>query len=164
MRKALSSIVLLGALAALGFSPVHANAYCNSSVVIFSHAAVAAPAPVGIVDPGAINENAGVCAIDNSDNIYDTRFINPGSTAINIRFTGQLDASVTSLNAVIDGLGFNQQAITLNRISSTQGLITTYDSDLLFIPAGPTGTGSITATVTLPDGSTDTTTFHTVGS
>ncbi len=168
MRRSVVLLALVSALAGVAtFGTAHANSYCNSSLVIFSYTSVDVPDnPSGVSGTRggpAINENAGSCAIDNSDEIYDTRFLNPGTNSITVRDVAQLDASVASLPGVINGLGFDNLAITLTRSSTTGGLGTAYDSPLLYLKDGFAAVGSVSVVVTLPDGRTDTTTYHTAG-
>lgn len=151
MKKRLSMLLTMGALAlAVGAVPTPSlAAHCDvRNTVIFSY----------VGGQFAINSNAAVCLADPDDEIYDTRIINPGSTLISVRHTTDYGPAVPTLTAVIDGLGFEAQTITLTRALTATGSAI-YDSDDFEID--PTASGAITATVTLPVG-TSTVCFHTL--
>lgn len=143
MKKRLSMLLTMGALALAVFAvPAPSLAgHCDvRNTVIFSY----------IGGQFALNPNAAVCIADPDDEIYDTRIINPGSTLISVRHTTDYGAGVPTLTAVIDGLGFEAQTITLTRrITATGSGV--YDSDEFEID--PAASGAVTATVTLPVGS-----------
>jgi hypothetical protein len=117
----------------------------------------------------ASNPNAAVCAVA-PDSDTDTRLLAPGATDVGVRYTN--DAGVDHLDGVLDGLGFEQQAITLERhvVDTTgtgdpKGVFVLYDlPGYLMIPAGATAQGSITATVHMPAGNDMSVTFHTANS
>lgn len=123
-----------------------------SNIVIFS-------SPLGV------NSNALVCIVApaETDQLgYDGRLINPLSTAIRVRYTEDLGADIAALPGVLNGLGFESRAITLERQPfATGGFV--YNSPVIEIPGGPTAIGRVTATITLPDATTESNTFHTIG-
>lgn len=153
MKKRLSLMLTMGALAlAVGSVPAPSLAsHCDvTNTVIFSY----------IGGQLAVNANAGVCIADPDDEIYDTRIINPGSTLISVRHTTDYGVANPTLTATLNGLGFDNQVITLTRAVTTTGAAV-YDSDDFEID--PTASGAVTATVTLPNASTVTVCFHTIG-
>src|SRR5207249_11260575 len=132
-----------GMLAVL--APIGAKAdpaWCESNVVIFSYTG----------DAAAINSNGIACIIAGPDTApYDGRLINPGSTSIGIRDTNASVSTAPTITAVVNGLGYSNLTVTLNRTVTGTGpaAFVTYDSDPL--PIDPTAMGCVAATVPLED-------------
>lgn len=127
--------------------------HCNSNTIVFSY----------VHRAFALDANRTGCSLNPDDEI-DLRLIQPGSVAISVRYIGEFGPSVPSLSATINGLGFDNQVITLTRIVDPDGLLaTTYDSEQITLPNGRTSSGTLTATVTRPNATTDTTCYRTAG-
>jgi hypothetical protein len=153
-RAALFAVA--GMIAAL--APIGAKAdpaWCESNIVIFSYTG-------GRL---AVNSNVAVCTVLGPDTApYDGRLINPGSTAISIRDTNGGVSTDPTITAVINGLGYNNQTITLTRTAVGAGPATSYVYDSASLPIDPTATGCITAEVPAEgDPVTGATAFHTLG-
>jgi hypothetical protein len=133
-------------------------------LIVFSSTGTPLPDnPAGLKGAGtpSLNTNTFVCTVDSDDDIYDFRTITPGANRISVRLARAFDATVPSLAGTVDGLGFSNQAITLARSAAVDGSTVVYDTPSLYL-ADPTATGSVTVVVTLPNGSTVHTTYHTV--
>lgn len=152
MRK-ISIVLAIAALAAV--VPIGAQAsHCNSRVIVFNwiHRASA-----------AYDANATGCDLDPDDEI-DLRLIYPGAIAISLRYQGDFGAAVPTLSATMSGIGFDNVAVTLTRsFDPDLPLAATYDSDQITLPQGRMSSGTLTVTVSLPGGGTDTTCYHTAG-
>lgn len=146
MRKLIiMAVVLGGLLAPLG---AHAEGECDTDLIIFSY-------------PAGLNSQAVVCILAEEEARtadHDPRLINPASDSISLRYTTDLGAGVPTLTAIVDGLGFDAQEVVLSRDEVLPGLFA-YDSPVVDIPAGPTATGCVTATIASVEA---TTTFHTL--
>lgn len=130
--------------------------HCDDPIVIFSGIAA-----VG----GKVNSNAVLCIAAGED-LGDTRIINPASDEISLRFTQDFGAGVPEVTVILDGLGFDNQAVTLLREeinAGTPAAAFVYDSADLALD--PTEVGCITAELTEDFGGPDggATAFHTVG-
>lgn len=145
---------LIASLAALILAtlavPLSASAShnCSTSIVIFSQ-------PVGL------NTQALVCLTvgQEVDEVgFDPRIINPGSTAISVRYTIDLGAGVPTLTAVLNGLGFEDHEVTLTRGEPLPGLFA-YDSAAVELPNGATSSGCVTASIPSVE---DSNSFHTI--
>jgi hypothetical protein len=147
------------ALAAAGLVPGAALAdHCDDAMVIFSgvnHGVAGAPKP-------KVNVNA-ACTVLGED-AGDTRIINAGSNEISVRFTPDFGAAVPQIQAVIDGLGFDNKIVTLTRGPGPAGQGIVYDSPAQAL--NPAEVGCITAVLTDDFGGANNgeTAFHTVGS
>lgn len=144
--------VLLGCtLAALVATLVPSSAFaehCDDTIVIFS-------------DPISVNSNV-ICLVAGED-LGDTRIINPGSTGVSLRYTQDFGAGTPAITVLVNGLGIENEVVTLTRGTTTAGSFV-YDSDVLAID--PAAVGCITAALTDEWGGADSseTAFHTVGS
>jgi fibronectin type 3 domain-containing protein len=127
---------------------------CNPNLVIFSSNSAGTP---------SLNAHALICLAEGFGvpSPVDTAFINPGSDRISLRYT--VDQSVPALVGTVQGLGADGGPVSLTRnVDATTGSVT-YDSPAIAID--PTQSGSITAVVTLPDGTpipNGVVTFHTI--
>lgn len=154
------SIRLMGAIAAVAImallAPVSAQAGCDSKVVVFSGVKGA---------PRKVNSNAVICIADPSQEYGDNAIINPGSNEISLRYIDDLGPDVTSITATLDGLGFSERSVTLNRVPvSTDPTGATFYYNSAPIDLDPSQVGCITADVILDAETTDRGSFHTVGS
>ena len=95
--------VLLGctlAAAANAFVPGPALAHhCADTMVIFSY-------------PLSVNSNVAACIVAGED-AGDTRIINPASTQVSVRFTQDFGAGTPEITAVVNGLGIENETITM---------------------------------------------------
>ncbi len=140
MRKFLRSCLAVVAIG-LQLVPSHAS-HCDSDTVIFSRADVA-----GVAKVGAVNVNHIACIAMPDGEVLDSRLLFPASSEITVRYGRDLGASVPSVTAVLNGLGFvNTSVMLTRRIDPTLGFAS-YDSAYLDIPAGQQTAGSITARV-----------------
>jgi hypothetical protein len=149
MRSKVAAAIATLSLALLAV-PTMAGAdhHCSTSIVIFS-------------SPSGLNSQAALCLLveqETQEVGFDPRLINPGSTGISVRYTVDLGASVPTLTAVLNGLGFEDQEITLTRAEILAGLYA-YDSAVIELPAGAASSGCVTASIELV---LDANSFHTI--
>lgn len=134
----------------LGVGSAASASHCDDDMVIFSGAAEG-PKP---------NLNT-LCAVA-KEQAGDTRLINPGSSEIVVRFTGDFGAAYPQISAIVDGLGFANQTIILTREPGTAGGFVYDSADL---PLNPNARGCIRARLTPAFGgaTAGSTAFHTFG-
>lgn len=125
------------------------NDQCDSETVIFSSNSLGTP---------ALNSHAAFCIAGGVPGT-DTAIVNPGSDQVSIRYIG--DPGTPTLSALVDGLGIDNDVLTLLRTADGATASVTYDSATVAIDA--TARGSITAIVYDGDVELDRVTFHTVG-
>lgn len=149
IRRTLAAALLV---ALAGLVPGSAQAdHCSSDVIIFSGPSAA---------PSWVNSNAVTCAQLAHD--ADGRIINPGADAISVSFIVTPVCTVGStVTANVNGLGFNNQSVTLTCSTNTTG-VTRYNSARLPLAAGPASSGCVTATILGHEDAA--TSFHTVDS
>ncbi|MBI4729198.1 MAG: hypothetical protein HY775_06800 [Acidobacteria bacterium] len=151
IHRLLAAALVLGALV-----PVAARATynCDSEVVIFTGNQRA---------PVWLNSGALTCDLLYPD--ADGRIVNPGSNQLSLRFTNAnlgVPTETAALPATLDGLGFSAFSIELKKATLATGDVV-WDSARVSIP-GASPSGCVTATVTLPDLSTASNSFHTIDS
>lgn len=149
--------------------PAGADHCANSRLSVFSRAAVRAPDGSGatFAPPVAADANPVACSTPaRDDEGADPRLIVPGANQVLVRYWRDFGPDVEALDATLDGLGFESRLIRLRRaewlvagaVPSGQTGYTT--GDYLDLP-DPSATGALTVRLTLPDGMTVTTTYHT---
>jgi len=161
----------VAALVAIGWLPVAARAdqSCDHyHLVVETFTGTRLPAnpadkrSVGTPHP-AVND--GVCHVPARQGVVDPRIINPASNLMDVVWNlVDYGPSVPTLTGEIDGLGYSHVAVTFERewINDTHVAGKLYATPLFDL--SPTATGTLVASVTLPDGSTISTTYHTVSS
>jgi hypothetical protein len=102
-----------------------------------------------------------VCSLAR-ENAGDTRVINPESTEITVRFTGDFGAAYPEITATVNGLGFSNRTVTLTREALPLGGFAYDSADLALDPERE---GCIRAALTAAFGgaAAGSTAFHTVG-
>lgn len=111
-----------------------------------------------------VNTAAVTCTVaPEADDHYNLHLINPGSTHIQVRWTGDLGEGVQEIPVVLNGLGFSETSLTARRTPHPldEGRFF-YDTSVVAIPAGPAEQGSITARASYLGVLLGQVTFHTV--
>lgn len=138
MSNPLVATLVLTAALSLPLALPFAVANDCGDVVIFSRNS---NVPLGVNANGALCTTGGNGALPT--------LLNPGSDAVKVRYlTGNNDPGplVTVLTVVLEGLGFDGETFVASRVSFATGP-DAYDTDLLALPGGVAGSGSLTASV-----------------
>lgn len=144
MQKTLI-VILTAALFAAGFALPSASAdHCTSNVYVFS----SVRAPDNSVGTPAAAYN-GVACVVTDDEDADARIINPGATAVRVRYIGP---EACSGSVTVEGLGFSGESFPL-------AMGTFCNGPWMTIPGGPLASGTLTLTVRAGD-SVETTVYR----
>lgn len=145
MRVRAFAAAMLVALLVLLVPMASQASHCQSAIIVYS-------SPPGVY----LNQVACLVAGQEMDQAgVDGRLLWPGATDILVRYTVDQGVTTPTLAAVVNGLGFQDQQVTLTRVDAGFGIFF-YDSQPLPIPAGPMVMGCITASIAQVE---DTTTF-----
>lgn len=145
-RKHLAALVAVAIITA--FLPLAARAtHCESPVYIFSRISNPGPTQVNLPYIAGI-----VCELDAGHEAGDTRMMYPVADQVSVRWTkGSTVSSSALVTARLDGLGFQEQTVSMKRNTFLDGSCCSYDTPYLSIPDGPGAIGCLNVTVTLPD-------------
>jgi hypothetical protein len=156
---------VLGVVAPVGGAA--ANHCSETDLIVLSRTATQAADDSPRAAGPSTNANALVCAVAPDEEAADTRVLTPGATEVSVRYTN--DAGTDHLDGVLDGLGFVQLPVMLQRhvidmtgTGNPTGIFVFYDMpEYVTIPAGLGVSGAVTASITMPGGVVRTVTFHT---
>lgn len=148
MRAVLAAMLIFGTMVAL--APVADSQHCESRLTIYGRHSFA-PAP--LTPNHMLDQNA--CNILKSRGV-DGHTLPPNADQIMIRVNGAFGPALASLVVDLDGMGFNDAQLLINRTEEPMGA--TYQlSEWMFLP--DPSAGPLTATVYYPRGASYTVTY-----
>lgn len=125
--------------------------HCDVTMDIYSYVA-------GTQMP--VNYTPAACEFDKGHEVADARLLWPGTDAIRVSYF--MDAGTETLSGFLEGLGFEQEPMTLMKTGGLFGS-ETYSSPVMPLPAGALVAGCVTATIVFDNQDTASTSYHTLG-
>lgn len=155
MRRVLPLVVLL-VLAVPALVAPPAAAACEPDISLHSRG----PPLYTSMQPEA-GATAGLCLKVVGREVTDVRYVAPGATEVSVVFHRDFGEGRMQLTVLLDGLGFTNDAFTLQREADAFGDFA-YRMPFVQIPGGPGASGTLQVMVLLPNNDASTKTYSTL--